>query len=83
MDIEQVVEQEKAADIAQEAVEKEKEAAEKEKMAQTGVGADGLAGPGAATFGANANVGGAIAAAMGAVTGLLDKEANTYLQTAK
>jgi hypothetical protein len=52
-------------------------------MAQTGVGADGLAGPGAATFGAKPNVAGAINAAMGAVAGLLDKEVNSYLQTAK
>lgn len=68
LDIEQVVEQEKAADIAQEAVEKEKTAVENQRMAQTGVDADG-----------GMNVGGAIAAATGAVTGLLDKEVNTYL----
>ena len=68
LDIEQVAEQEKAADIAQEAVEKEKTAVENQRMAQTGVDADG-----------GMNVGGAIAAATGAVTGLLDKEVNTYL----
>ena len=68
LDIEQVVEQEKAADIAQEAVEKEKTAVENQRMAQTGVDADG-----------GMNVGGAIAAATGAVTGLLDKEVNTYM----
>jgi hypothetical protein len=72
LDIEQVAEQEKAADIAQEAVEKEKTAVENQRMAQTGVVAAG--GP---------NVAGAINAAMGSVNGLLENQVNTYVQAAK
>lgn len=53
-------------------MEKEKTAAENQRMAQTGVDADG-----------GMNAGGANAAATGAGAGLLDKEVNTYLQTAK